>query len=138
MGHYLANNQPSIPGDANEGEHLPAPVIDHRKAKGQLLAVLHNKDPLLCGAEAARALAARNRELVNGDGKAIAEALADQITILEAVSARFTFEALSSRKPDHQKAAASTALKASTCLTQALLALHRISEDQRNGKAFNG
>ena len=55
----------------DDSEHLPAPVIDHRRAKGQLLAVLHNRDPLLCGAEAARALAARNRELVNGDGKAI-------------------------------------------------------------------
>lgn len=127
---------PTIPDDASEGEHLPAPVIDHKRAKGQLLAVLHRKDPLLCGAEAARSLAARNRELVNGDGKAIAEALADQVAILEAVSARFTFEALKARKPDHQKAAASTALKAQTCLTQTLLALHRVSEDQRNGKAY--
>lgn len=124
--------------DASEGDHIPAPIIDHRKAKGQLLAVLHRKDPLLCGADAARSLAARNRELANGDGKAIAEALADQVAILEAVSARFTFEALSAKKPDHQKAAASTALKASTCLTQTLLALHRVSEDQRNGKAYNG
>jgi hypothetical protein len=99
--------------------------------------VLHNRDPLLCAAESARALAARNHELVSGDGSAIREALADQIAILEAVSARFTLEALAARKPDHQKACANTALKANTVLTQALLALHRVTEDQRNGKAYN-
>jgi hypothetical protein len=128
---------PTIPDDASDGDHLPAPVIDHKKAKAQLLSVLHRKDPMLCGAQAMQALTARNRELIHGDGKAIAEALADQVAILEAVSARFTFEALAARKPDHQKACASTALKANTTLTQALLALHRVSEDQRNGKAFN-
>lgn len=131
-------HQPSTHDDGSKTEHVPAAVIDHRKAKGQLLAVLHGKDPLLCGAEAARSLAARNHELINGDSKAISEALADQIAILEAVSARFAFEAVSTRKPDQQKTYASTALKASTCLTQALLALHRVSEDQRNGKALIG
>lgn len=128
---------PTIPDDASEGEHLPAPAIDHRKAKAQLLSVLHRKDPLICGAEAMRSLAARNRELVNGDGKAIAEALADQVAILEAVSARFTFEALASKKPEQQKSLASTALKAQTCLTQTLLALHRVSQDQRDGAAYS-
>jgi len=136
MSHALPINP--IPDAASDGEHFPAVTIDHRKAKGQLLAVLHNKDPLLCGADAARALAARNRELVNGDGKAIAEALADQVAILEAVSARFTFEALSARRTDQQKAHASTALKANTTLTQALLALHRVLQDQRDGAAYNG
>lgn len=130
---------PTIPDDASDidGEHLPAPVINHRKAKAQLLAVLHRKDPLIACKGALDALAERNRQLLNASGDAIREALADQVAILEAVSARFTFEALAARKADQQKACANTALKANTVLTQALLALHRMSEDQRNGKAFN-
>lgn len=133
-------NLTHLPDDASdvEGDHLPAPVIDHRKAKAQLLAVLHNKDPLLAGKAALDALAERNRQLLNANGDAIREALGDQISVLEGVLARYTFEALAARKADQQKACASTALKASTCLTQALLALHRVSEDHRNGKAFNG
>lgn len=120
------------------GEVIPAPVLDHRKAKSQLLAVLHRRDPLLCGKEALQALAERNRELCNGDGNAIREALADQVAILEAVACRFSIEALATRKPDVQRALASTALKANTVLTQALIALHRVTDDQRNGKALNG
>lgn len=139
MTHPLPTNQ-MPPDDASyrEGAHLPAPVIDHRKAKAQLLAVLHRKDPLIACKAALDALAERNRQLLNAGGDAIREALAEQVAILEAVSARFTFEALAARKADQQRACANTALKANTVLTQALLALHRVSEDQRNGKAFNG
>lgn len=133
-------NLTPLPDDASnsEGEHFPAPVIDHQKAKAQLLAVLHRKDPLIACKAGLDALTERNRQLLNTSGDAIREALAEQVAILEAVSTRFTLEALATRKADQQRAFASTALKANTVLTQALLALHRVTEDQRNGKAFNG
>lgn len=58
---------------------------DHRLMKAYAIEVLSGGDPLIAGRDALDGLAARNRELLNANGDAIREALADQVSLLEAV-----------------------------------------------------
>lgn len=136
--HMLERHPEYFRAPDGDGEHLPAPAVDLKASKGRLLAVLSGNDPLIAGRAAADALAARNRALLDAGSDEIRAAVADQIVLLEATVERFTLEALRTKHPDRQKACANIALKAHTTLTQALACLHRMTEDQRNGKAFNG
>lgn len=135
---YMRENHPEAfhDGDAVT-EHIPAPVIDHKASKGRLLAVLQGGDPLIAGKAAADALAARNRSLLDADSDSIREAVADQVVLLEATAERYTLEALRAKHPDRQRAYGNLALKAQSTLSQALMALHRMTEDRRDGKAIN-
>lgn len=114
----------------------PAPTLDHRAAKARALAVLAGGDPLIAARQAFDALAERNRQLVHGGPDEIRCALADQIVLLEATVTAYTLAAARERRTENRRALAGVALRASTTLTQALLALHRVSEDQRNGEAI--
>lgn len=115
----------------------PGAVLNHRQAKARALAVLGGGDPLIASRDAFDALAARNRELLDEGGDAIREALADQVALLEAVAAGFTFQAASARRPDDARQLAGVAIRASNALVQVLGALHRVSEDRRNGGALD-
>lgn len=114
----------------------PAPVLDHRLAKTRALAVLSGGDPLIAAREAFDTFAARNKELTNGDPWAIRSALADQVVLLEATVSAYTLAAARERRPDTKRTLAGVALRASTTLTQVLLALHRVTEDGKNGAAI--
>lgn len=121
----------------DDAEIIEAPAIDPAKAKAQLLSVLHKIDPLICGREAAEALAKRNRELLDGDSQAIREALADQVALLEAMACRYAFESLASKgKIEREKAHANLSLKAHATMVQVLMALHRVTQDQKDDAAI--
>lgn len=113
-----------------------APTLDHREAKAQALAVLAGADPLIATRDALDTLTQRNKELLDGGADAIREALADQISLLEAVVIRYTLDAAKARNTDQRRALASMSMRASTVLTGALLTLHRITEDTRNAQAI--
>jgi hypothetical protein len=115
---------------------LPSPVLDHREAKAQALVVLAGGDPLIAAREALNTLATRNAQLLDSRSDAIREALADQVAILEATVTRLTLDAAKARNPDQRKTLTGMALRASGVLTGTLLALHRVSEDSRNGQAL--
>lgn len=136
---YMREQHPECFHDGDAvAEHIPAPVVDLKASKGRMLAVLQGGDPLVAGKAAADALAARNRSLLDAGSDEIRTAVADQIVLLEATIERYSLEALRAKHPDRQKTYGNLALKASTTLTQALMALHRMTEDRRNGQAFNG
>ncbi|AYH43339.1 hypothetical protein [Azoarcus sp. DN11] len=116
---------------------VPALALDHREAKARALAVLWTGDPLIAARDAFNALAERNRQLTSGSPAEIRSALADQVALLEATVSAYTIAAARERKLENRRALAGVALRASTTLTQVLLALHRVSEDQRNGEAIN-
>lgn len=114
----------------------PAPTLNHREAKARALAVLSGGDPLIAARDALTALAERNHQLTNGTPAEIRSALADQVALLEATVSAYTLAAARERKVENRRALAGVALRASTTLTQVLLALHRVTEDQRNGEAI--
>ncbi|NMG43984.1 hypothetical protein GPA22_09615 [Aromatoleum toluvorans] len=116
---------------------VPALALDHREAKARALSVLWTGDPSIAARDAFNALAERNRQLVNGSPAEIRVALADQVALLEATVSAYTIAAARERKIENRRALAGVALRASTTLTQVLLALHRVTEDQRNGAAIN-
>jgi hypothetical protein len=130
---YLAERRSAVQTPAVE----PAPALDHREAKARALSVLWTGDPLIAARDAFDALAERNRQLVNGSPAEIRSALADQVALLEATVSAYTIAAARERKVENRRALAGVALRASTTLTQVLLALHRVSEDQRNGEAIS-
>lgn len=136
--HMLERHPEYFRAPDGDGEHLPAPAVDLNASKARLLAVLRGGDPMTAGKDAAEALATRNRALLDAGSDEIRAAVADQIILLEATIERYSLESLRAKHPDRQKTYGNLALKASTTLTQALMALHRMTEDQRNGKAFNG
>jgi hypothetical protein len=117
-------------------ELLAAPTLDHREAKARTLAVLAGGDPLIAAKPALDALTARNCELLDHGPDAIRAALADQVAILEAVVSGFAFNAATARRIDDKRALAGVAIRASATLTATLAALHRVTEDQRNGAAI--
>lgn len=125
----------------NPGGHLAAPALDHRQAKARALAVLAGGDPLICGRQAFDTLAERNRELAAGDAgssRAIREALADQVAILEAVAAAYTVKAAETRNTDRARHLQGVAIRASQALTATLMALHKTTEDSRDAAALPG
>lgn len=128
----LAQRPASMPATEVEA----AAVLDHREAKARVLCVLGSGDPLVAGKAALDALTARNRELLDGGGDAIRSALADQVAILEQVVSAYTIAAVRERRTDDRKALQGVALKASSVLMQALIALHRVTEDGRDGSAI--
>lgn len=114
----------------------PGFVLDHRAAKARTLAVLAGADPLIAARPALEALTARNRQLLDHGPDAIREALADQVAILEALVNGFAFQSTVARRSDDARTLAGVAIKASSTLTATLVALHRVSEDGRNGAAI--
>ena len=112
------------------------PALDHREAKARALAVLAGGDPLIATRQALDTLAQRNAELLDADSDAIRAALADQVALLEAVVTRYTMESTTARNTEQRRALASVALRASQTLNATLIALHRVTEDQRNGAAI--
>ena len=132
------NNLHTLQGRRNGGASVErGAVLDHRQAKARALAVLGGGDPLIASRDAFDALAARNRELLDEGGDAIREALADQVALLEAVATGFAYQAASARRPDDARQLAGVAIRASNALAQVLGALHRMSEDRRNGRALD-
>lgn len=130
------NNLHTLQGRRNGGASVErGAVLDHRQAKARALAVLGG-DPLIASRDAFDALAARNRELLDGGGDAIREALADQVVILEAVVTGFSYQAAVARHKDDARQLAGVAIRASSTLVQVLGALHRMNEDRRNGNAL--
>lgn len=122
---------------SRQGQIEPGAVLDHRQAKARALAVLGGGDPLIAARDAFDALAARNRELLDGDSDAIRAALADQVAILEAVVNGFAYQAAVARHRDDARQLAGVAIRASATLVQVLAALHRVTEDGRNGNAID-
>lgn len=118
-------------------EVQPGAVVDHREAKARVMSVLSGADPLTASRQALDQLTARNRELLNEDGGEIRGALADQVCVLEAIMLGFTYQAGRARRADDARALAGVALKASTALTQTLMALHRITDEGRNARAID-
>jgi hypothetical protein len=112
-------------------------VLNHKEAKARALAVLAGGDPLTASRDAFNALADRNRELLDEGGDAIREALADQVALLEGVVAGFAFQAARAKRPDDARQLAGVAIRASATLVQVLGALHRVTEDRRNGSAID-
>lgn len=112
-------------------------VLNHKEAKARALAVLAGGDPLIASRDAFNALADRNRELLDEGGDAIREALADQVALLEGVATGFAFQAARAKRPDDARQLAGVAIRASSTLVQVLGALHRTTEDRRNGNAFD-
>lgn len=132
------NNLHTLQGRRNGGASVErGAVLDHRQAKARALAVLGGGDPLIASRDAFNALAARNRELLDAGGDAIREALADQVAILEAVVTGFSYQAAVARHKDDARQLAGVAIRASSTLVQVLGALHRMSEDRRNGNAID-
>ena len=129
---YLAQQRAARSGATVE----LAPATDHREAKARALAVLAGGDPLICARDAFDALTARNAALCSRDGVAIRSALADQVAILEAVVSAYTTRAAMERNPEKARTLQAVAIRASTTLTTALLALHRVIEDQANANAL--
>ena len=111
-------------------------TLNHHEAKARTLAVLNGVDPLTCAKQALDALTARNASLCSGDGAAIRAALADQVVILEAVVSAYSTRAAMTSNSEKARTLQGVALKASTVLAQTLVALHRVSEDQRNASAL--
>lgn len=112
-------------------------VLNHKEGKARALAVLAGGDPLIASRDAFNALADRNRELLDEGGDAIREALADQVALLEAVATGFAYQAARAKRPDDARQLAGVAIRASSTLTQVLAALHRVTEDRRNGDAID-
>lgn len=132
------NTIQTLPGRRQRGASVEqGPALDHRQAKARALAVLGGGDPLIAARDAFDALAARNRELLDEGGDAIREALADQVAILEAVATGFAYQAARARRPDDARQLAGVAIRASSTLVQVLGALHRVTEDRRNGSAID-
>lgn len=123
-----------------QGEILDAArVLNHREAKARTLMVLTANDgcdPLIAAREAFDVLAMRNRELLDADGDAIREAVADQVALLEALAASFAFQSARAKRPDDARALAGVSLRASSTLGTMLATLHKMSEDRRNGAAL--
>jgi len=126
----MSDNLPALDPQALQA----GAAADHKTAKALAVAVLSGGDPLICARSAFEALEARNRELAGGDVRssaAIREALADQVALLELTVAAFTVKAAQARNSDKARQLQGVALKASQTLTQALMALHRTTEDAR-------
>lgn len=117
-------------------EIIPAPALDHRAAKSRALAVLAGGDPLIAAKPAFDAFAARNLALVNGGTDEVRSALADQVVLLEAVVSSYTIAAAQEKSTERRRTLQGVAIRASATLTATLLALHRVTEDQRNGAAL--
>lgn len=115
---------------------IESPMLDHRQMKAVALTVLQGGDPLIAARDSLDLLAARNRELLDGDGDAIREALADQVALLEATIASYTVKAMAARKADDARALQGVAIRAQATLVQVLGALHRVTEDQRDARSI--
>lgn len=115
---------------------IESPMLDHRQMKAVALTVLQGGDPLIAARDSLDQLAARNRELLDGDSDAIREALADQVALLEATIASYTVKAAAARKADDARALQAVAIRAQATLVQVLGALHRVTEDQLDARSI--
>lgn len=117
----------------------PTRPMDFPEAKGLILSVLWNRDPLIACRDAMELLTRRNQELQGGDGRAIREALRDQLVILEAVFLRFMGEAAQGEKriaPNKRRDLAAIGLKAQAQFVATAAAVHQLEQEARDVKAI--
>lgn len=113
-----------------------ATPADPREARAALIAKLRGDAPYISLRADMNALAERNRDMLARGPDAIREALADQVVLLDAVAMRFFSDAAKAGPANVRQPLASVALHAQRNLVGTLLALHRVSEDQANGKVL--
>ena len=102
----------------------------------RLLALALPGDSLTPERDAFEGLAALNRRLVDAPDNEIRQALGRQAALLEALTLRYTRQALEARRPDHAALLQGVALKCQKSHLAALGALHRMNQDRRNAQAL--
>lgn len=109
---------------------------DAEEAAAHVLARLNDPNGGVSAEAAYKVLAARNAALLAAPKAEIKKALATQITLMEAVTARYLSMAASVPKADHAAAYSKIALSAHRCLISALGALNQLDEQARNAEAL--
>ena len=112
------------------GNKLPAQPMDPDEAAAQCLSLLTDPDSAVLPAEALRALAKRNSELLDAPKETIRAALARQVVLLEAVAVRYMSKAALAKNVEHGNVLLKLSLSASRSLVMTLAAIHAMNEDE--------